>query len=144
MTFTILFFAITITSFTILRYVFTLLIDVCILTSQTDPYEMNNLYGSDQPHILGYPLPNVISRLDALLFVLKSCQGSTCIKPWNVFHPDGSVQTLHDALDAQYNTFYHAQPKVAFDRCENGYILDAEGPQAQCFDRDGLSWEMWT
>lgn len=111
----------------------------------TDPYEMNNLYSGDRSQrILGYSLEHVASRLDSLLLILKSCEGRTCIKPWNVLHPDGSVQTLRDALDSQYNTVYQATPNVAFDRCENGYILDVEGPQADVLYRDGLSWELWT
>ena len=115
------------------------------LTFQTDPYEMNNLYSHhNQPHILGYPLHHVLSRLDSLLLVLKSCEGQTCVKPWSVLHPDGSVDTLRDALNPRFNTFYQTQPKVAFDRCEDGYIVDAEGPQAGLFYRDGLSWDAWT
>jgi len=106
---------------------------------------MNNLYLSHRSQrILGYPLEHVASRLDSLLLVLKSCEGRNCIKPWDVLHPDGSVQNLHDALDSQYNTVYQTTPNVAFERCENGYILDAEGPQADVFYRDGLSWELWT
>lgn len=89
-------------------------------------------------------MKHVASRLDSLLLVLKSCEGRNCIKPWNVLHPDGSVQTLRDALDSQYNTLYQETPNVAFDRCENGYIVDAEGPQADLLYRDGLSWESWT
>ena len=128
-----------------LRYVFMHPLYLKMLTFQTDPYEMNNLYlHHDQPRILGYPLHHVISRLDSLLLVLKSCEGQNCVKPWNVLHPDGSVDTLRDALNPRFNTFYQTQPKVAFDRCEDGYIVDAEGPQAGLFYRDGLSWDAWT
>ncbi|KAG6834736.1 hypothetical protein H0H93_007697 [Arthromyces matolae] len=38
---------------------------------------------------LSAPLNQVIERLDALLLVLSSCKGPTCIKPWNVLHLPG-------------------------------------------------------
>ncbi|GLA00590.1 hypothetical protein AnigIFM60653_009340 [Aspergillus niger] len=116
------------------------------MTTQTDPYQVNNLH----PHvetknatILGYDIPAVIDRLDALLLVLKSCKGRTCIKPWEVLHPDGSVQNLLDALRAQYDEFYHDQPKVSYDRCEYGYVIDAEGPQTALAYRNGYSLDLW-
>ncbi|KAJ9226455.1 hypothetical protein DTO169C6_1183 [Paecilomyces variotii] len=116
---------------------------------RSDPYELHNLYptgrvedASKHP-ILGYPLSQVIPRLDALLLVLKSCKGSTCVKPWGVLHPNGDVHNLYDALSSKYNTFYHEQAKVSYSRCEAGYIIDAEGPQTPLVYRDGLSWHEW-
>lgn len=85
----------------------------------------------------------MIARLDAALLVLKSCQGETCIKPWNVLHPDGSVQSLRDALNPQYDMFYTTQQKVSFDRCLPGYLVDAEGPQRPLIYRYGHSWDLW-
>ncbi|KAJ5403489.1 arylsulfatase [Penicillium cosmopolitanum] len=118
---------------------------------KTDPYELNNLYvTSDSPgnlnegrEILGVSLAKVIHRLDALLLVLKSCQGQTCIRPWDVLHPEGKVETIVDALDAKYDEFYNVQSKVSFSRCEFGYILDAEGPQTALTYRDGIEWHHW-
>ncbi|KAJ9272647.1 hypothetical protein DTO212C5_1374 [Paecilomyces variotii] len=116
---------------------------------RSDPYELHNLYptgrieDASQHPILGYPLSQVIPRLDALLLVLKSCKGSTCVKPWSVLHPNGDVQNLHDALSSKYNTFYYEQAKVSYSRCEAGYIIDAEGPQTPLVYRDGLSWHEW-
>lgn len=88
-----------------------------------------------------------VSRLDSLLFVLKSCRGQTCVRPWQALHPAGNVQNLHDALAARYDYFYETeQKKVSYDRCELGYIVDAEGPQ---FERDGsvyrqgTRWDDW-
>jgi hypothetical protein len=69
------------------------------------------------------------NRLDALLLVLKSCAGSTCIKPWAELHPDGSVQSLSDALDSQYDGFYAQLPKVEYEACVDGYLIAAEGLQ---------------
>lgn len=92
---------------------------------------------------MGYNISNVMARLDAVLLVLKSCQGETCIKPWGVLHPDGSVQNLLDAMDAKYDDFYRDQFKVSFDRCEYGYVIDAEGPQDALVYRNGYALEAW-
>jgi len=101
-----------------------------------DPYQTENIYPGEtsidtlEYRILSRPLENVIVRLDAMLFVTKSCKGASCIEPWNALHPSGSVHTLRDALDTRFDEFYgEIQQKVRFDRCEEGYILDAEGPQ---------------
>ncbi|OJJ43639.1 hypothetical protein ASPZODRAFT_73938 [Penicilliopsis zonata CBS 506.65] len=117
----------------------------------TDPFQVNNLYphhgyrknAANEPTILGYHIDKVRARLDALLLVLKSCKGSTCINPWDVLHPDGSVKTLRDALHKHYDGFYTAQHKVSYDRCEAGYLVDAEGPQVPFIHSDGLSWDAW-
>lgn len=93
---------------------------------------MDNLYESDL--MLAFKLHNrdfdqVVARLDALMMVLKSCKGSTCIDPWAVLHPTGDVKSLKDALAYDFDVFYKQQPKVHFDSCELGYIKEAEGPQ---------------
>ena len=106
---------------------------------------MNNLYPKlDSMQLLGRPLSRVIDRVDALLLVLKSCKGNTCIQPWRVLHPEGSVDSLRDALHLKYDVFYTNQPKVSYSACENGYIIAAEGPQVGFQYRDGLNWEAWT
>lgn len=108
---------------------------------------MHNLYPvstqEDGPQILGRSLAQAIPRLDALLLVLKSCQGATCIDPWNVLHPEESVQNLRDALSKEHDLFYGAQPKVSFDWCDAGYIIEAEGPQVPLTSRYGISWDAW-
>jgi hypothetical protein len=72
----------------------------------------------------------VAARLDSLLLVLKSCKGERCQNPWSALHPDGSVKSLQDAVAAEFDAFYEEeQVKIEYNRCEQGYILDAEGPQ---------------
>ncbi|KAI9374312.1 alkaline-phosphatase-like protein [Aspergillus egyptiacus] len=112
----------------------------------TDPYQLSNLYtDGGTAKVYGHSLSQVISRLDSLLLVLKSCKGATCIKPWDVLHPDGHVQNIQDALNPLYDAFYTNQARVSFDRCENGYIPEVEGPQdALAFTRYGLNWDVWT
>ncbi|KAL4923800.1 Six-hairpin glycosidase-like protein [Aspergillus undulatus] len=86
-----------------------------------DPYQINDIYSTTPQKF--------INRLDALLLVLKSCAGTSCIKPWDELHPDGSVQTLSDALDAQYDASYKGLPKVEYGVCADGYLVALEGSQ---------------
>ncbi|KAI9743875.1 MAG: hypothetical protein M1818_002609 [Claussenomyces sp. TS43310] len=106
-----------------------------------DPHQMNNIYPQQQKSTKGAESSNrlssvsnlerLISRLDALLMVTKSCKGRTCVSPWGVLHPDGDVKTLKDALDQKFDSFYSfVGQRVRFDRCELGYIIESEGPQA--------------
>ncbi|KAH9902356.1 Arylsulphatase [Xylariomycetidae sp. FL2044] len=121
---------------------------------KNDPGQMTNLLSGARnvsarsTTLNGYATDQLVSRLDALMMVLKSCKGDTCIRPWQALHPAGNVENLSDAMAARFDSFYNEdQAKVAFDRCEAGYIIDAEGPQ---FDTDGVvyydgsSWSDWT
>ena len=94
--------------------------------------------------LLGTAAQQVLNRLDALMLVLKSCKGETCIEPWKILHPEGDVTSLKDALKDKFNAFYQEQVKVRFDRCEAGYLVDAEGPQVGYEYREGLEWHHWT
>ncbi|KAJ5761772.1 uncharacterized protein N7511_005154 [Penicillium nucicola] len=114
----------------------------------TDPHQLHNLYpgtslSTEDTQILGRSISQAITRLDALLMVLKSCQGTTCIQPWNVLQPQDSVSTLSDALNRKYDGFYGAQPQVSFDWCADGYIIEAEGEQVPLISRYGVSWDVW-
>ncbi|KAF5973854.1 putative arylsulfatase [Fusarium bulbicola] len=115
---------------------------------KTDPGQLNNLFPHDNAKasttLLGTTTGQVLNRLDALMLVLKSCKGNTCIEPWNILHPEGGVTSLKDALQAKFNAFYKEQVKVRFDRCEYGYLIDAEGPQVGYEYREGLEWHHWT
>jgi hypothetical protein len=119
---------------------------------KTDPYQLVNLLHPDEaakapPTILGVPFTKVVSRLDSLLFVLKSCKGQTCVRPWQALHPAGNVLDLHDALSSRFDYFYETQQKkVSFTQCELGYILESEGPQFETDGlvyRHGLRWDEW-
>lgn len=122
---------------------------------QNDPGQMHNLLFeenelspiTDSPVILGLPVRKVVARLDALLLVTKSCAKESCVRPWSSLHPHGNVSSLEDALSPLYDHFYEVeQRRVIFDRCESGYIIDAEGPQFErdgIMYRDGLPWDTW-
>jgi hypothetical protein len=117
----------------------------------SDPLQLNNLLLQPQSTtatLIGYPVSKVASRLDALLLVLKSCQGVSCVKPWLSLHPDGDVNSLKQALNPKYDTFYELQEvKVSYEKCELGYLIGSEGPQFLTdglIYRDGVSWSVWT
>lgn len=107
------------------------------LVMSVDGYQMNNLLAgiqdisdaSQDENVCGWPLRQVAGRRDALMMVLKSCEGDECTHPWLQLHPQGNVKTLQDALDWRYDSFYANQPKVAFSACKLGYLVEFEGPQ---------------
>ncbi|KAF4434834.1 putative arylsulfatase [Fusarium austroafricanum] len=116
---------------------------------KTDPGQLNNLFPRDGKAtvgtaLLGTTTQQVLNRLDALMLVLKSCKGEICIEPWKVLHPEGGVASLKDALRKEFDVFYKEQVKVRFDRCEDGYLIAAEGPQVGYEYREGLEWHHWT
>ncbi|KAG1493387.1 hypothetical protein G6F47_009940 [Rhizopus delemar] len=87
-----------------------------------DPFEMKNLYNSSDVKL--------ISRLDALLVVLKSCRAHTCRDPWRTLHPgDTRVQTLKDALRAEYDGHYARLKPMRFEACLPYYDPLNELPQ---------------
>jgi N-acetylglucosamine-6-sulfatase len=97
--------------------------------SLSDPGQMKNLYGTNTTAtLLSRPIEQVSNRLDAALFVLKTCKGEACIKPWEELHPNLGVHTLAEALDVKYDGFYESYTKIHFERCEYGYIVESEGP----------------
>ncbi|KAK5090782.1 hypothetical protein LTR05_000959 [Lithohypha guttulata] len=113
---------------------------------QNDPEQMQNLaitFGSPLPASTPstkapYNDPTYVAklqnRLDTLLMVLKTCKGNTCVQPWKVMHPDGSVNSLSDAMNSQYDDFYAGQPKIAYVACAQGYLRGLEGPGADTGD----------
>lgn len=100
---------------------------------QKDPGQLINLFDDEDAasvySLSGRPFGQIVNRLDALMMVLKSCRGESCIKPWKVLHPEGDIATLKDAMSQTFDTFYKTQPKVEFTSCELGYMIEAEGPQ---------------
>ncbi|CZR65148.1 related to sulfatases [Phialocephala subalpina] len=126
-----------------------------------DPEQMNNLLSSSSSSsealIAGLPIRKAVARLDALLFVMKSCKGVTCRKPWEELHPNGEVLTLQDALATEYDHFYEVEVeqngmKVEYNFCSNGYLVEAEGAMwknvegkegIRMLKRGGLRWDAW-
>jgi hypothetical protein len=121
---------------------------------QVDPEQLHNLLRSPQqfgptPPVAGHPVDKVVFRLDALLLVLKSCQGKVCREPWKSLHPEGNVWTLKHALAQEFDHFYEVeQIRTRYNHCENGYLIEAEGPMwethGKLYKRHGLDWDVWT
>jgi hypothetical protein len=122
---------------------------------QVDQDQLQNLLlpatlpapANSEARVAGLPIAKVIARLDSLLFVLKSCKGQTCRKPWQALHPEGNVETLKGALAAEFDHFYEVeQRRVQYNFCSNGYLVDAEGPMWETDGlvyRGGLTWDQW-
>ncbi|KAK5099074.1 hypothetical protein LTR24_001475 [Lithohypha guttulata] len=89
----------------------------------------------------GFYADDVQYRLDALLLVLKTCKGNTCVQPWKVLHPDGTVNSLKDAMSRDYQCFYRGQPNIEFGGCVQGYIQELEGPGSADVIIWDASWE---
>ena len=132
--------------------------------NQLDADQVENYFDESLIHLqsvytlAGRSFKHVVSRLDALLLVLKSCKGSSCTDPWSTLHPEGNIKNLKDALAERFDAFYHNQPKISFSACALGYIKEVEGPQdahvwkdnngktelrKQSFEYGG-HWSLWT
>lgn len=81
-----------------------------------------SMYGS-----LSTTIAQLVSRLDTLLLLLKTCKMDECRVPWKIVHPHGDVRNLREALDPSFDHFYQTRPKVQYERCEKGYIPESEG-----------------
>lgn len=116
-----------------------------------DPGQMLNLLG-DKSHdgtigVAGkrYSIDTVQSRLDALVQVLRTCNGTTCIQPWNKLHPEGHVKSLSDALSSKFDTFYEKeQVKMKFVDCKLGYLMENEGKGPVAFGAKSKREDIWT
>lgn len=95
-----------------------------------DPGQMRNLhptapaesghknpFHSGENQLAGYDIERLLTRVDALLLVLKSCKGNACVKPWKELHHDGNVNNLRDAMNQTFEDKYsklHKHKKVRF------------------------------
>lgn len=68
----------------------------------------------------------VVTRLEALIMVLRDCKGEVCRRPWKTLHPDGGIGSLAGALESRFDGFYERQPRMAFDGCPVAYFEDKE------------------
>ncbi|KAH8901385.1 Arylsulphatase [Thozetella sp. PMI_491] len=94
-----------------------------------DPYQLNSLFRAGF-RSCNKDVKRLATRLDGLLFVLKSCAGETCRLPWKALFPGGAVSSLKEAMRPEFDDFFATQvPRVSFTECEPGFILESEGPQ---------------
>ncbi|KAL1871636.1 hypothetical protein Daus18300_004636 [Diaporthe australafricana] len=103
--------------------------DTELYDTKNDPYELTNLANSSDPQI-----QRVISRLNALLLVTKSCTQETCRDPWSVLQPTKLppnatlIKTLDEALDPAYDSFYDSFPQVTISECLGLQVPSNEAP----------------
>jgi hypothetical protein len=132
--------------------------------NQTDPHELTNIYTTDStststtfpyisPSTTAIPISSLVTRLDALLVVLKTCKARQCTHPWETLHPPppsgggrlensvggdgdgdgevvhyfGDVQTMGEALDPKFDGYYRGKGRVVWERCEEAYVRESEG-----------------
>ncbi|KAI8665134.1 Arylsulfatase [Fusarium sp. Ph1] len=100
---------------------------------QSDPHQTLNIAASSKLRsayqLSGRPLEQVLLRLNALIMVLKTCKGQTCIRPWTSLHSDGSVNSLKLALQKKFDDFYESQPQMWFLECPAAYIAEVENQE---------------
>lgn len=104
---------------------------------KNDPYEMYNLVNStDASH------KRVLSRLNALLMVTKSCEQDSCRDPWLALQPPGQtripISNLEQALDPKHDEWFGGFPKVHFNSCMEYQDADNEAPFWPPQAREGL------
>lgn len=92
---------------------------------KNDPYELYNVADSEDPYII-----RLLTRLNAILLVTKSCTEDSCRDPWMYLQPDSStsIASLKEAMDSTYDKFYASLPQVHFDACLNYQKPSIEAP----------------
>ncbi|KAI1326845.1 Arylsulphatase [Xylariaceae sp. FL0255] len=90
------------------------------------PEHIGGEHTPQHPFSMTYPMIKVSQRLDALLFVLKSCKGVTCRQPWQYLIP--GIHSFSQAMHKQHDVFFAEYTgHVQFAQCALGYVLEAEG-----------------
>ncbi|CDS11924.1 hypothetical protein LRAMOSA04120 [Lichtheimia ramosa] len=104
-----------------------------------DPFEMNNLFDSQQQQT-NVTMIRLTNRLNALLYVLKSCCGPTCRDPWSALHGENTpVKSLADALHPKYDAFYKQYIRVGFNECLGYYSTANEEMKQASYDMNALN-----
>ncbi|KAK7034486.1 hypothetical protein VNI00_012333 [Paramarasmius palmivorus] len=86
----------------------------------TDPYQLVNLAFD----ITSGDTNRVISRLNALMIVLKTCVGDVCRNPWDAIFTLGEAANLEEALDEKYDSYFDSLPRFRYRECRYGYFED--------------------
>ncbi|CAI6088545.1 unnamed protein product [Clonostachys chloroleuca] len=108
------------------------------MKASSDSQQMNNLFeGGFGGSYETADIVRLAHRLDALLYVLKSCRGDSCRYPWESLMPLETVTSLSGAMNSQYDEFFETLPKVSFSSCQQDHIIEAEGPQFETWTVEG-------
>ncbi|KAJ0362535.1 hypothetical protein COL154_006205 [Colletotrichum chrysophilum] len=107
-----------------------------LYNTQDDPYELVNLINSTDTSV-----QQLLTRLNAILMVTKSCTQETCRDPWAVLQPPNSSQTttLTEALSSDHDAFFASIPQVQFNECMQYQYIPNEGPFYPSGAEEGLS-----
>ncbi|KEY71313.1 hypothetical protein S7711_05905 [Stachybotrys chartarum IBT 7711] len=92
--------------------------EVELYNTTADPWEINNLARGE----IQAEHQRLISRLNAILMVTKSCTRDTCRDPWSLLQPPNStarISSLPSSMDPAFDRFYASIPKVRFGACLN-------------------------
>ncbi|KAI8208819.1 Arylsulfatase [Colletotrichum sp. SAR 10_86] len=88
-----------------------------------------------------YNTQRLLTRLNAILLVTKSCTQGTCRDPWTVLQPPNSSQitTLTEALSSDHDAFFASISQVHFNGCMQYQYIPNEGPFYPVGAEEGLS-----
>ncbi|KAI8297313.1 Arylsulfatase [Colletotrichum sp. SAR11_59] len=88
-----------------------------------------------------YNTQRLLTRLNAILLVTKSCTQGTCRDPWTVLQPPNSSQitTLTEALSSDHDAFFASILQVHFNECMQYQYIPNEGPFYPVGAEEGLS-----
>ncbi|KAH7411555.1 arylsulfatase [Phaeosphaeria sp. MPI-PUGE-AT-0046c] len=89
-----------------------------LYNTTADPWEITNLARGD----ISNEHARLLTRLNAILMVTKSCTDNSCRDPWSALQPPNCpsstpVTSLTAAMDYEYDAFYANIPKIQFGKC---------------------------
>lgn len=82
---------------------------------QADPWETNNLARGE----VGNEHKRLLTRLNAVLMVTKSCTSNPCRDPWSVLQPlncASPISSLTSAMNPEYDSFFANIPNIRFGK----------------------------
>ncbi|RFN43346.1 putative arylsulfatase protein [Fusarium flagelliforme] len=94
--------------------------------TKKDNFEIQNLVNSTDPYY-----KRVMSRLNAVILVTKSCEQDSCRDPWLALQPAKGykqITNLDQAMDQSLDGWFASFPKVHFSKCTDYQIASAEVP----------------
>ncbi|KAI0021064.1 arylsulfatase [Xylariomycetidae sp. FL0641] len=93
--------------------------------TKADPYELTNLALNPTEE-----QSRLMSRLNGLLLVTKSCNQESCRDPWKTLQADAGATfaNLDEALDTAHDDFFANLPSVGYQACMDYQYTAVEAP----------------
>ncbi|KAK2036315.1 hypothetical protein LZ31DRAFT_616350 [Colletotrichum somersetense] len=125
--------------------------DMEMYDTAKDPYELYHMVGQAE-------YEQVLSRLDALLLVTKTCAMSICRDPWSIFTPTSNssisnaktiashvgdtvkLSSLKQAMNSKYDAYFASFPRVHFETCMQYQDIKNEEPFYPSSAAEGLGY----